>query len=314
LIRGSRASLFLGTMLGKDTSIVLIAASATFVVISFFYIYSLATYSKIDVWDMQDRVSYTSFFETYVINKTVDHLIITLTTALWFALSLKYKVRFAIATIYGIMALILALLNLEAALDIIVILTLPILSILLIINMLLPSKLLISDRNLVISYFSIIGIGFSLLSLIISLQPLYLPAEELTELRSIAYEIFLISTGLSPVLLILLIFSAPVKIIIDESIRSIRKYNKKFINFMVLPESRTRIRKKIFFLSLFMILSASMAIIPHQGAINKDNKDVGVDTHYYVEEIAILMNSTSVDDLFNRAFVTIQHGDRPFAR
>ena len=61
-----------------------------------------------------------------------------------------------------------------------------------------------------------------------------------------------------------------------------------------------------------MMLSATMAIIPHQSAINKDNKDVGVDTHYYVEEIAILMNSTSVDDLFNDAFVTIQHGDRPF--
>ena len=60
------------------------------------------------------------------------------------------------------------------------------------------------------------------------------------------------------------------------------------------------------------MLSATMAIIPHQSAINKDNKDVGVDTHYYVEEIAILMNSTSVDDLFNGAFVTIQHGDRPF--
>ena len=121
MIRGSTASLFLGTMLGKDTSIVLIAASAAFVVISFFYIYSLATYSKIDVWDMQDRVSYTSFFETYVINKTVDHLIITLTTAIWFALSLKHKVRFAIATIYGIMVLILALFNLEAVLDVIVI-------------------------------------------------------------------------------------------------------------------------------------------------------------------------------------------------
>ena len=129
---------------------------------------------------MQDRVSYTSFFETYVINKTVDHLIITLTTALWFALSLKHKARFAIATIYGIMVLILALFNLEAVLDTIVILSLPIISILLIINMLLPNKLLISDRNLVISYFAIIGIGFSLLSLIISLQPLYFPAEEVT--------------------------------------------------------------------------------------------------------------------------------------
>lgn len=312
MIRRSRASLFLGTVLGKDTSIVLIAASAAFVVVSFFYIYSLATYSKIDVWDMQDRVSYTSFFETYVINKTVDHLIIMLTTAIWFGLSLKHKVRFVIATIYGIMVLILALFNLEAVLDVIVILSLPIISILLIINMLLPNKLLISDRNLVISYFSIIGIGFSLLSLIISLQGLYFPAVDLTELPSIAYEIFLISTGLSPVLLILLVFSAPVKIIIDESIASIRRYNKKFINSMVLPASRTRIPKKIFFLSLFIILSATMVIIPHQSAINKDNKDVGVDTHYYVEEIAILMNSTSVDDLFNRAFVTIQNGDRPF--
>lgn len=312
MIRGSRATLFLGTVLGKDTSIVLAAACVAFVVISFFYIYSLATYSKIDVWDMQGRVSYTSFFQTYVINKTVDHLIITLTTALWFALSLKNNVRFAIASIYGITVLTLALFSLEAILDAIVILSLPILSILLIINMMLPHKILISDRNLVISYFSTVGIGFSLLSLIISIQPLYFPDEDLTQLRSIAYEIFLISTALSPILLILLVFSAPVKIIIDEAIASIQRYNKKFINSMVLPESQTTIQKKIFFLSLFMLLSTTMVIIPHQSVINKDNKDVGVDTHYYVEEISILKNSTSVSDLFNNAFVTIQHGDRPF--
>jgi len=311
LIRESRASLFLGTVLGKDTSIVLIAASAAFVVISFFYIYSLATYSKIDVWDLQDRVSYTSFFETYVINKTVDHLIITLTTAIWFALSLKHNGRFAIATIYGIIVLILAFFNLQSLLDAIAIISLPLISILLIINMLLPNKLLVSERNLVISYFSIIGIGFSLLSLIISLQPLYFPAEEITELRSIAYELFLISTGLSSILLILLIFSAPVKIIIDESIASIRGYNKQFINSMALGKSRTRLPKKIFFLSLFMLLSATMVIIPHQSAINKDNKDVGVDTQYYVDEMSILMNSTSLGDLLSNAFVTIQHGDRP---
>jgi hypothetical protein len=312
LIRGSKASLFLGTVLGKDTSIVLIAASAAFVVISFFYIYSLTTYSKIDVWDMQDRVSYTSFFETYVINKTVDHLIITLTTALWFALSLKHKARFAIATIYGIVALISALFNIEALLDAIAIFSLPIIGLLLIINMLLPNKFLISDRNLVISYFAIIGIGFSLLSLIISLQPIYFPGEELTEVRSIAYEIFLISTGLSPVLLILLILSLPVKIIIDESIASIRRLNKKFINSMALPKSQTRASIKFFFLLLFMLLSATMVIIPHQSTLNKDNKEVGVDTHYYAEEIKILMNSTSPADLFKDAFVTIQNGDRAF--
>ena len=311
MTRGSRASLFLSNVLGKDTSIILIAASVAFLVVSFFYIYSLATYSKIDVWDMQDRVSYTSFFDTYVINKTVDHLIITLTTALWLALSLKHNMRFAIATIYGIMALLFASFNLETLLDAIAIFSLPIMSILLIINMLLPTKFLISDRNLVISYFAIIGIGFSLLSFMMSFQPLSFPAKELTQLRSIAYEIFLISTGLSPVLLILLILSLPIKIIIDEFFVSIRKFNKKFVNSMVVPKSENRVTTKIFFLSLFMLLSATMVIIPHHSAINPDNKDVGVDTHYYVEEIAILMNSTSLDDLFNRAFVTIQHGDRP---
>jgi hypothetical protein len=55
-----------------------------------------------------------------------------------------------------------------------------------------------------------------------------------------------------------------------------------------------------------------MVIIPHQITLNKDNKEVGVDTHYYVEEVKILMNSTSPADLFKDAFVTIQNCDRPF--
>jgi hypothetical protein len=312
LIRWSRASLFLGTVLGKDTSIVLIAASAAFVVLSFFYIYSLATYFKIFVWDLQDRVSYYSYFETYVINRTADHLIIGLTTALWLGLSLNHKVRFAVGTIYGITALILASLNLNELLDAFAVLSLPLISILLIINTLISNKFLLSDRNLVINYFAIIGIGISLLTLLISIQPINFDLEELTHLRSIAYEIFLISTGLSPILLILLILSLPLKVIVDESISSIRRFNKMFMHSMTLQKSRTSLPAKIFLLSLFMLLSATMVIIPHQSVLNKDNQDVGVDTHYYVEEIELLTNSTSLGDLFNRAFVTIQHGDRPF--
>ena len=55
-----------------------------------------------------------------------------------------------------------------------------------------------------------------------------------------------------------------------------------------------------------------MVVIPHQDVTNKDNKDVGVDTHFYVEEISALMNTTSINELFNQTFITIQHGDRPF--
>ena len=289
----------------------MIAASAAFVATSFFYIYSLATYFRILVWSLQDRVSYYTYFETYVVDRTTDHLIIALTTALWLALSLKHKVRFAVATIYGITALILAASNLVAMLDAFAILSVPLMGILLVIHTLMSSKFLISDRNLVITYFAIIGIGISVLSLLISIHPIYFGVEELIPLRSIAYEIFLISTSLSPILLALLIFCLPLKVIADQSITSIRRF-KIFINSMSLQKSLTRLPTKIFLISLFMVLSSTMVMIPHQSAINKGNQNVGVDTHYYVEEIALLANSTSLGDLFNQAFVTIQNGDRPF--
>ena len=312
MIRGFEACVFLGAGSGKKASFVLIASSVALVLISFFYIYSAASYFKIDVWDMQGRVSYTLFFETFVLNKTIDHLIIALTTSIWFALSFKHKIRFGIATVYGISALISTLLNMESIADTIIILSLPTISILLIFNMLLPNKYLITDRNLVISYFCVVGIGFSLLTLIISIQPVYFLDEDLNSFRSLAYEIFLIFTGVSPVLLILLIFSAPVKIIIDEFLALLRRHNIKFANSMRLSENRTSIRTRIIFLSLFMFLSTAMVMIPHQSSINMDKKDVGVDTHYYVEEIEILMNSTNVQELFHNSFVAIQHGDRPF--
>jgi len=53
-------------------------------------------------------------------------------------------------------------------------------------------------------------------------------------------------------------------------------------------------------------------LIPHQKVMNVDAKDVGVDTHYYVEWNTILNNSKSMDEFIKQSFIIIQHGDRPF--
>jgi hypothetical protein len=88
---------------------------------------------------------------------------------------------------------------------------------------------------------------------------------------------------------------------------------RKGINYIVLSAQTMDPLTKVFFLMLFMALSASMVMIPHLRVINIDNKDVGVDTHYYVEWNGILLNSTNAGDLLNQAFVIIKHGDRPFS-
>jgi len=302
----------LSRVLGIGMPKVLIVSSATFVIVFLFSIYSFATYFKIDVWDFQDRVSYYSYFNSYLISPIIDHLIISLFSALWLASSLKHSTRFAIATIYGITAFVLALWNQELLLAIIAIISMPTIILLLILNLVSSKKFLISDRNLVINYFAIIGIGTGLLSLLISLEPLYFPDNELTELRSIAYEIFLIFSGLSPILLITLILSLPVKIIIDGCITAMQKTKIRFFNSMTLSSRDIQGRTRLLFLILFVIFADLMVIIPHQDVINKTNTDVGVDTHYYVDEIKALRNSTSTDELFHKIFVDIQHGDRAF--
>jgi hypothetical protein len=289
-----------------------IILSATLAVISFFYVYTIASYLKVTVWALVNRVSYYYGFETYVISKNLDHLIIACATLLWFALSIRTKVRFAVATSYGIIIIISELFGLEMILEIAGILSLPIIIVLMILNNLSFKKFLISHTNLVANYLTIIGIATGVASIVLTLGNLYVGHGESIPVRQFAPEIYLIFSSLSPILLILLVLSFPVKMIGDGIIKSVRKIKNSTTDNIVLSKDRIKLLTKIFLLCLFMSLSASMVVIPHLKSINVDNKDVGVDTHYYVEWIGILMKSTGAEEFVKQVFVVIQHGDRPF--
>jgi hypothetical protein len=289
-----------------------IMLSAILTVISFFYIYTIASYFKVTVWALVNRVSYYYGFETYVLSKNLDHLIIAGATVLWFALSIRTKVGFAVATSYGIITIISALFGLDMVLEIAGILSLPIIILLMIINNLRSKKFLISYTNLVPNYLTIIGIATGMASIISTLATFYVGHGESIQLRQFASEIYLIFSSLSPILLILLILSFPVKMIGDWVVKSVRKLKNSTTDNIVLSKDRIKVLTKILLLFLFMSLSASMVVIPHLKSINVDNKDVGVDTHYYVEWIGILMKSTGAEEFVKQVFVVIQHGDRPF--
>lgn len=306
------ASFSLRKALGEGKTSNLIIASCAFAVLFLFYIYTLGTYFKIVIWELQGRVTYYSYFEKYVASSVIDHLVITLTTALWLTLSLKSKIRFAIGTIYGTIAIMSAILGIEIILNVQALLCLPLVLLLISISNLKSRKFVNSDRSLLINYFALIGIGIGLTALGISLQELYFPPNEILTPRNIAYEMNLIFSSFSPVLLILLILCVPFKIIADAIIKVVSKMKHITVNYFVLDTINTRVLTKIFLLFLFMSLSVIMVIIPHQSIVNPDNQDVGVDTDIYVEEINDLNNSTDANEFFNKTFVTIQHGDRPF--
>jgi hypothetical protein len=71
---------------------------------------------------------------------------------------------------------------------------------------------------------------------------------------------------------------------------------------------------KVGFLLLAVIFSVILVLIPQHPLINKENQEIGVDTHYYVTWIEELSNSRSLSDFFYQSFIVQgQDGDRPFS-
>lgn len=92
---------------------------------------------------------------------------------------------------------------------------------------------------------------------------------------------------------------------------AILKFKSKKV---VLPPSNgTNIKSKfiILYLLLSVLLSVALALIPHQPTINRDNQQVGVDTHYYVSWVNSLIYSHDYREFLQQAFVEQSLGDRP---
>jgi hypothetical protein len=300
--------------LGKGTSNISIIVSIALALISFLYIYTMGSYFKISTYILENRVIYIKLFDNYIISKNVDYIIISLGMILWLSLSLRGKTRFLASAIYGSLTIVAILISLDILLEFMTLISIPLLIALLIYNRL-SSKMILQNihTNLAANYLAIIGIAVGIVSLSISLAPLFSIVNTTIPTPDYAYEIFSLVSSFSPILLLLLILCFPVKILMNEFMTRILKIKNNNTFDLLLFNDRLKSSTKIIYILLFMLLSITITVIPHSPPINKDNQQIGVDSGYYVDWINMLIQSNDVHEFIRQAFVIQSGGDRPLA-
>ena len=299
--------------LGYGNSIQSIMSSAILALVSFFYIYTAGSFFRINIHILQNRISYNTYFDFFIINRHTDHIIIATGIILWSLLSLRGKARIIITTIYGVATLLAVMSGNAILLDIIAIMAIPIVIGTLIYNKLASVKIVNTNSNLYINYIAIIVIVTSIIGITMSIGFLFNPPVNLIpSIPNYMYEIFILFSSLSPLLMLLLVSCLPVKILIKEfraAIERTKKISTYSIDFSdrIVLKSRT----KVICLVLIMLLPIVLALIPHQPIINIDKQQIGVDTHYYVDWVGALINSSNPQEFLYQAFVAQNAGDRP---
>ena len=89
--------------LGREGSKMSIITSVILAVLSLFYIFTLGSFFKANVFVLLNRTTYDTFFELFLFNKSLDHTIIVLSVVVWLALSLRKRPMFVMFAILGIL-------------------------------------------------------------------------------------------------------------------------------------------------------------------------------------------------------------------
>ncbi len=299
------SSLNIAKILGRGNPSALIISSAVLALILFFYAYTIGSYFQADVSPLENRVNYHHPFTTFIIDKYFDHLIIASGMVLWLALSVMGRAKIVTSAIYGIIAIIAASAKIETLFDIVALISIPIVISFLIYNKLTPKKIL-HTSNLPLAYLAIIGIIIGFVGIVISSAPLFSVTQKSIPIHDYSYEIFLLLSSLSPILIFFLILGSPIKLFIQKWIVRIKIKN------IVHPVSNYSVKSKTktLYLLLFMLLSITIALIPHQPAINSDNQQVGSDSGDYAIMINKLMESNNPQEFAHNVFTITYSKDR----
>src|SRR5829696_8381731 len=307
--------------LGYGMPVSSILSGATFSVCIFFYLYTIGSFFRITVYPLIDRVTVYATFQEYIINQHLDYIVVILATASWFLLSVKNRaIRYYFSMAYGVTGIILALISPDnIVFDIIALLSLPlIIGIMLYYYRRRQKNLLNFNAKLTWRYISLAVIAISAIGIIFPVLVVFLtPNFDSSAGDDPANELFLLLSSFSTIYIFLLALCLAVKVLQRGALRMLKLDIKQDIN-QNLPHDydhhKLKTKTKIGFLLLAIILSVLLVLIPQHPLANKDNRDIGVDTHYYFTWIVELAKSKNVSDLIYQAFVVQgQSGDRPLS-
>ncbi|HYZ49744.1 MAG TPA: hypothetical protein VE593_02575, partial [Nitrososphaeraceae archaeon] len=296
----------LGTVVGYNSNPLSVATSASLVLISLFYAYGVASYLKVTIYPFLNRIVYYEFFHSFIFSQFTDHIIIISLTAAWFVLSTNGRLRFFLPAAYCGGLTLLAATGHQILFDITIIMSMPVIIAILIINRFLKqSRLKIvnnSSNTLLVNYFAIAGTVIGIMGLSIYLMPLFYVSRYMIYIRNYEYEIYLLLSSFSAVLLLLLLSCVPLKIFLKElrtalvRIKRIDNHQSIVSNKDYNDNDSINSKYKFIYILLFMLLSLVIALIPHQPQINPNGQQIGVDTDYYVNWINALNHASDYRD------------------
>ena len=312
----------LSHLLGLNSSRQSIIASASFVMVSLFYAYSIGSYLKLSIYPFENRIIYYEFFNSFIFSQSIDHLIIICVSAAWLTFSVERRLRFLALLIYcAVLALLTIAIGSYLVINIAAILSMPFIISILIFNRFIhqkgPKILNKNANSLVLNYFGIAGTVIGIIGFFISFVPLFPVPHYLLAAKNYEYDLYLILSSFSASLLLLLISCVPLKIFILEFrvaiLRTIHINNSLLVvkNYDKYNSDSIKLKYKFIYILLFMLLSTIIGLIPHQPQINFDNQQIGVDSDYYVKWINALVHAADYRDFIHQAFMVQSFGDKP---
>src|SRR5215208_1327930 len=307
--------------LGYGLPISSILSGIAFTVSIFFYAYTVGSFFRILVYPLINRATVYTVFQEYITTQHLDYIIVILAAASWFLLSVKNRaIRYYFSLAYGISGILLALISPDNIIfDILALLSLPlIITIILFYYRKRQKELLSFNAKLTWPYISLAVVAISVIGIIFPVLAVFLtPVFGYSAGDDPANELFLLLSSFSTLYIFPLVFCLPVKLL-ERGVSKMLKLDIKEDITQTLPDdyakNKLKTQTKVGFLLLAIILSIVLVLIPQHPLVNPDNRDIGVDTHYYVTWVRELAKSKNVSDLIYQAFaVQGQSGDRPLS-
>ena len=334
-------SVGLQEFLGRGVDKISIASSAILASISLFYVFSLGSYIQAIEYYFLLRVSYIRPSYDNIFSRYYDSVVISSLTVVWLILALKGKrARIFVSSVFGVLLAIGVATNQPGLMTFLELATLPLIVIILLCQTRHPKNkgrrrqqqhqrkefVLNFSLRLTLNYLAVIAIILGVYSILLSLSMIFIPqnisidkilATNHFPIDNNGYEIFIFFSALSPLLLIVIFFCLPIKLLIKTFSKSILKVGRIWwsqSDELTLSKKLVRKKWRIFCLLLLVLFSISLALIPQLSAVNRDNQQIGSDSASYEEWITSLRQATTLQKFFDTALSQLGlQGDRPLA-
>lgn len=297
--------------LGYGNSISSITSSATLCLLLFFYIFTLGSFIRANIFVLQNGITYDTSFDIFVINNYADHIFIAISLVIWLLSCLVRRLKPFVLISSGVL-IAMGILNSSLSpiiFEYVALLSIPIVTVISIYDKYSSNRIITSHSDLLPRYFAIFCVAIGVIATILLVGHFLSIHRALMGLKDYAFDIFVLFSSISGILMILLIFCIPLKVLRDGIITKLKLYREtstsKFLDGVVTRRSRS------IYISLILLLSVVLAIVPHLPQINNNQQLVGSDTSAYVDWLNNLAHSRSSGDFLHKAFHNF--GDRPLA-